>query len=287
MKKLIQNLRNSIGEKFCATVLLRLATTTLHAQHYDYDYTNYIIPSVPGHETIADGISGNDIVGVYFSESIGPQGFLYDGTNYTTLSVPGAVETLALAICGNEVGGQCVIGYGATACVYDISNQTYTTLSFPGGPSATAAVTGISGNDFVGFYWAGNGTGNQGFLYHGSNYITLSIPGESETWAVGISGDNVLVDTDFYGGQTYLYNIKSRTYTALPFLADAISGNNILVGNEVYNIKKQTYTATLSVPGALQTDAYLISTNEIVGYYIDTNGLEQGFLATPVHARNK
>jgi hypothetical protein len=56
------------------------------------------------------------------------------------------------------------------------------------------------------------------------------------------------------------------------------------VGNDAQNqgffYNGSTYT-TLSVPGAVDTDALSISGNNIVGYYENNSG-EYGFLATPV-----
>src|ERR1017187_10123244 len=45
--------------------------------------------------------------------------------------------------------------------------------------------TCISGNNIVGYYW--NGSTWQGFLYNGSPYTTLSVPGATNTYAYGIA----------------------------------------------------------------------------------------------------
>jgi PEP-CTERM motif len=118
------------------------------------------------------------------------------------------------------------------------AQYTYTILNVPG------VALGISGNDIVGY-----DNINESFLYNGSSYTTLSVPGASVTEAVGISGNNIV--GNYYNGswQSFLYN-----------------GNG--------------YT-TLSVPGASQTFAEGISGNNIVGYDATASG-QQSFLAIPV-----
>jgi hypothetical protein len=62
--------------------------------------------------TIADGISGNNIVGIYYNSS-GTHGFLYDGSTYTTLDDPLGQDTYVEGISGNTiVGWYGVPGYG-------------------------------------------------------------------------------------------------------------------------------------------------------------------------------
>jgi hypothetical protein len=267
----------SYGQITFQLILVLATTFSLQAQY------NYTILNVPGAvETLALGVSGDEVVGESRWTSSGPYGFLYDGSSYTTLSVPGAPETIALGVSGNEIVGFYNSLGNTYGFVYNISNQTYTTLSVPGAQGSTVA-TGISGNNIVGYYW--DGTANQGFLYddNDGSYTTLSIPAEQQTWAIGVSGNDIMVDTGFYAGRTFLYNINGQTYTGLPFLGVSISGDYILTSSEVYNLKKQTYTAlNLNVPEAESTTASGISGHDIVGWFVNISGLDEGFLATPV-----
>jgi hypothetical protein len=83
-------------------------------------YTSLTYPEATG-ETIAQGISGNNIVGQYWDNS-GEHGFLYNGTSWTTLSYPGSVNTYAYGISGNNIVGNYNYGSGmpAHAFIYTI-----------------------------------------------------------------------------------------------------------------------------------------------------------------------
>lgn len=196
--------------------------------------------------------------------------------NYITLSVPGAVDTYANGISGNNIVGFYDTGTGTTDQGFLYDGSAYTTLSVPGAEDTEAF--GISGNDIVGAYSDG-GTTWQGFLYDGSSYTTLSMPQAvlSGTKAVGISGNNIVGIYSTGGAELgFLYNINSQSYTAFNFEASGISGNIIVGGNILYNIDSQT-RATLSVPGAAYPSLSGISGNNIVGYYY-TGSTYQSFL---------
>src|ERR1700677_5330264 len=78
--------------------------------------------------------------------------------NYTTLSVPGAEDTYAVGICGNNIVGSYYNGSSWYAFLY--IGSSYTTLNIPGAVYtydwAGATASGISGNNIVGSYFNGN-----------------------------------------------------------------------------------------------------------------------------------
>jgi len=68
----------------------------------------------------------------------------------------------------------------------------WTTIDVPGayGAKPTKAY-GIDGSNIVGTYGDASG-GQHGFLYNGSSWTTLDMPGASETFAHGIDGSNIV-----------------------------------------------------------------------------------------------
>jgi hypothetical protein len=170
----------------------------------------------------------------------------------------------------------------------------YTTLFVPG-PVVSTVAAGISSNNIVGYY--NNGSGYySGFLYNGSNYTTLSVPGALSTMALGISGNDIVgsyvtiqgkysvVYGFLYNGSTYTTLIEPGGGAGSSTHACGISGNDIVgfgvtEGGSIYGFlyNGSTYTA-LSPLGATFTYAYGISGNTIVGYYDDTNYIAHGFL---------
>ncbi len=120
---------------------------------------------------------------------------------------------------------------------------TYTTLDNPAGVGTF--LTGISGNNIVGYY-TDSSSENHGFLYNGSSFTTLDDPlagtGQSQgTFAEGIDGNNIVgyyVDSSNVD-HGFLYN--GSTYTTLDDPAGSgtqafgISGNNIVGGSNTSN----------------------------------------------------
>jgi hypothetical protein len=202
-----------------------LAATNAHAQ---YNYTTFSVPGASA--TWASGISGNYIVGYYADSISSPyHAFLYNIGSHaiSTIDEPGASESVATGISGNEV-----VGYTATGgFLYNLSSQTFATIA-PAPGTTEILPRGISGNTISG-YTEINGSDAQGFLYNTAShtYTALSAPGAVLTWAMGISGNNV-VGYDNDAG--FLYNLTSQSFTTLSVpgsgqtWATGISGNNVV-----------------------------------------------------------
>lgn len=287
-----------------ATMLLAIALMASTRPSFgQYNFTTLDDP-LGTNGTYAYGISGNDVVGFYQPSGGPLSGFLYDGSTYTTLSDPLGTTTAALGISGNTVVGfysvnqGLVLGYGFT---YNTSTQTYTTLdhgnsiteaigissngtivgqsdndgfSYTNGvytifdvPQALAGTattpTGIYGNIIAGSYTGAGGV-NYGFIYNGTNYVTVddplathvrnpldnSQPGALGTFVNGIYG-NVVVG--------YYYD---SNYLGHGFLYDGT-----------------TYTTIDDPLGVKGTAINGIDGNNLVGSYVDGNGVEHGFEA--------
>jgi hypothetical protein len=110
-------------------------------------------------------------------------------------------------------------------------------------PTGTGAYDTYNGN-IVGAY------GNHGFLYDGTTWTTLDMPGASTTWAFGIDGSNIVG----------VYRIGTSGFSH-GFLYDGI-----------------TWT-TIDMPGAIDTTIRGIEGNDIFGQYQDSFGTH-GFMYT-------
>lgn len=238
--------------------------------------------------TSLTGISGGNIVGIYYDGNRTTHGFLYNGTGFTTLDDP----------------------------LYD--GAAYATAEDPDPFDLGTFVTGISGNNIVGYYYGANG--EHGFLYNGSTFTTLAdlelaTNATGGTWARGISGGNIvgyyadgnLVRGFLYNGSTYATledpNPGAATDTQLTGISDgnivgtytdaaAVTQADGFYSNHgfLYNIADQTSTP-LDDPLAdsdvssyfggvpsLGTTASGISGGNIVGNYYDYNSVSHGFL---------
>ena len=217
-------------------------------------YTTLDVPSAaPYGNTMAYGISGNNVVGVYGDVSQICHGFIYNGSTYTTLDDPletgtsAGSGTYAYGISGNEVVGFYYNGGNEYAYLYN--GSTYTTLNGPSGAFNTLAC-GISGNDIVGT--CEDASGIHGFLYNGSTYTKLDDPsGIGNTWASGIFGGNIVGSYTDSSGKTHGFIYNGSTYTTLD---DPLgTGGTYLSG---------------------------ISGGRMVGTYVDSSGSSHGFVAS-------
>jgi len=163
---------------------------------------------------------------------------------WTTLEKPGATETNAYGIDGNNIVGNYVqddVGHGF---LYD--GLTWTTLDAPG--AIATYVQSISGNNIVGYYMDGAGH-YAGFLYNGSTWTTLDALGAEWTFAYGVDGNNIV--------GRYMNTFPLNIY------------------GFIYN---GSTWETLDAPGALQSEAEGISGDKIFGYYQDSSGLCHGYI---------
>jgi hypothetical protein len=206
--------------------------------------------------TVADGISGNNIVGNYYT-SDGDHGFLYNGSTYVSLNDPLGTITTARAISGNNVVGSYYNDGTYSGFIYD--GSTYATLNDPLATDGTTPY-GISGKDVVGTYQ--NASGTHGFLYNGSTYSTLgNLPNTTGTTIpFGIDGNQIVGTYIAPDGNAEGYVYNGTTYTIIqdPMAAYITSGTNS---------NQQSGTEVSGISG-----------NNIVGLYTDGSGLMHGFL---------
>jgi len=183
-----------------------------------YDGTSWATLSFPGAPfTIASGIDGTSIVGYYGHRLDGSddRGFLYDMVTktWTSLDAPGASRTYAQGIDMDARTGGVIVGYAVTGTdygwLYDIDTKTFTTFDGPGG--ALTSPCDIQGNNIIGTYYDGGGTGH-GFLYDGANWTTLDFPGAVGTYPFGIEGSLIAGYYDAPGspGHGFLYEMEPR-----------------------------------------------------------------------------
>jgi len=169
------------------------------------------------------------------------------------------------------------------------AQYNYTSFTVPGATSTY--IYGISGNDLTGVYYVPSGP--YSFLYDGSTYTTLDVPGSQpiSTVANGVSGNNVVgYYDDGTENQGFLYDGSTYTTLTVPgsiqTFARGVDGNNVVgnyvdsMGNDQSFLYDGTGYTTLNVPGAQagSTVAQGISGNDIVGYYNDSLGNTYGFL---------
>jgi hypothetical protein len=217
-------------------------------------HADLVILDVPGATYYAPtGVSGNEVVGFY-ANSPQTNGFLYSGGPFSTIAPPGAASVNPGGISVNTIVG------------------SYTSLTSSGQVHAAAIIN----------------SGEQGFLYDGKTYTTLSVPGASSTNLSGISG-NTVVGYDsvsgvqhgivYQGGKFTTIDVPGASGTTLA----GVSSNKFagtyydLAGQHGFVYDGKTFT-TLNVPGGTGIDVTGISGNRVVGTYTDNTGFLRSFV---------
>ena len=255
--------------------------------------------------TLAQGISGNHIVGRYYDSSSG-EGFIYNTvTNtWTTIVDPqtGSLGNEAFGISGNNVVGVFPDSSGTHGFILNSASNSWTVLDDPfannlpsGNQNYGTYAQGIDGNNVVGYYVSGSFSGPiHGFLYNTttSTWSTLNDPSAGRlTIATGVSGNNVVGYYDDISGNQFgfLYNIPTNAWTTLSYTPVGIQGNR-LVGYYYPNPQGTpqgffydgSSWITLEDPDAAASGGTVpnsIDGNTVVGYYYSPFGGYSGFLA--------
>jgi hypothetical protein len=166
----------------------------------------------------------------------------------------------------------------------------WTTLDAPGAFGGATEVFGISGNNLVGKYEDDHGFFH-GFIYNGTSWTTLQMPGGADVCPYGIDGSNVVGSHSFDG---FRYNLDTQSWTIPPSVPGGSYGTNIygidgsnLVGNYYdwydyshgifYNGNGTSWTI-LDKPGAEETYIQGIEGSKLVGDYHTSDGHIHGFL---------
>jgi hypothetical protein len=258
------------------------------------------ILDIPGSmNTVINGVDGSNLIGMY-QDNMGYHGFVYNGGSYTTLNDPAAgasLETYAAGMFNNTIVGGYQDRNGNHGFIY--SNGQYTTIDVPG-TDVNTYVRGIYGNSVYGFYTSPDSR-TYGFIYNAGTFTTVNVPGAvAGTEINGIVGNTIIGSYSdlngthgfVYDGSKYItlddpasfYPSGSEWYTQ----AWGISGTNIVgdyqpnrSGSEVaaFLFNGSTYTM-LDIPGSVSTHATAIQGNTIVGFTLDTNSQNHGFIYT-------
>ena len=156
---------------------------------------DYTWPNGVSYGTAAYDIDGENIAGYYLDGAGWKLGFIYNGSSWTTINMPGedVRATEPYGISGNKIVGFYRVRTAAWggSFLYDGTNWTlfYVFGGWSGGGESTS-VYGIDGTNIVGNYF--DGSIYHGFLYDGTTWSVLDMPGARGTYPQGIDGTNIV-----------------------------------------------------------------------------------------------
>jgi len=216
---------------------------------YVYNGGCTVFDALDSYETYLTAIDGNNICG--WGDAGNMDSFEYNGSDYISIS---QTDTI-MGISGNKM----IFFSMQNQDTYLLDGNNKTILTMPITGVIFTFAKGIDGNNIVGYYDQQQGP-DIGFLYDGTNYTTISVPGFYDTIPTGISGGKIVGYCDY--GRVSNYYGASQGF--------------------VYN--GSTFTL-FTVPGSISTQAAGISGNNIAGSYTDTNNIIHGFLAIPIQPK--
>jgi hypothetical protein len=258
-----------------------------------YTYTTLDYPGASS--SYLHGISNGVLVGGY-QDGTGYHGYSYNmaSQQFTSYTFPGTngAQQYAYGISGNLVVGNYHDGFGVHGFTVTLNGSTYTSFDDPSGVGGTIPV-GISSTAFVGYYGAG-----QGFIKTGNTYADVNVPGwAGSTYAYGVDDSGFITGTvgpfahGFYGtqGNFTLFDVPGATSGTF---GESVTNGMITggyhngTGDHGFLLSNGLYTTfddpvaniggTNRGTAASGTDGFYV-----VGYY-NFNGVQHGFIATPV-----
>ena len=168
-------------------------------------------------DTFARGVSRDTVVG-YSIEAQTARGFVYDGGLITDLLVPGALDTFPDDIETGRVVGTIENLTGTHGFVSE--GGVSRVIDHPMGTLLGTFATGISGPNIAGTYLRFPDGTAHGFLYNGSTFTPIDVPGATDTNVHGIDGLRVVGSYDDAAGRThgFVMTVPEPSLLAVPLL---------------------------------------------------------------------
>lgn len=179
-------------------------------------------------DTFARGISGDTVVG-YSVQGQTTRGFVYDGTMMTDLVVPGATDTLPDDVTAGRVVGTFENLTGTHGFVSE--GGVIRVIDHPMGNLLGTFATGIDGPNVVGTYLRFPDGTAHGFLYNGSTFTPIELPGATDTNVNGIEGLRVVGSYKDAAGRThgFVMTVPEPSLITVPLLCLWLSSRGATV----------------------------------------------------------
>jgi hypothetical protein len=275
-------------------------------------FTTIDFPGAPNSFATDINDSGQ-VVGEYqYGTNFGTQryGYLRSDGVFTSIIFPDSSFTRAVGInrYGDIVGDEAkgLNNGNGQDFGYLLRGGVFTSIVFPNSDSTVAAGINRYG-DIVGWYL--DKVGMHGFLLSGGVYTSIDFPGSAaftQAWKINDSGEIVGRYEDSNDNKHHVFVLSNGTFTSIPDVPGAFDTAVVEDGglNNAGDIVSQycsskscslftsgtvhgfllsggVYT-TIDPPGSIGTTAFgLDSFDDIVGAYIDSNGVVHGYLRTP------
>ena len=209
-----------------------------------------------------------------------------------TFSAPNSFQTNFRGADGSDIVGNVTTNQGIQGFL--LQGSTYTFFTVPSVPSSTRTeAVGIRSGKIVGFYQRGPFSAGfqRGFIFNGSTFTDVFVPGSFATVANGVQGSNIVGSFTNSGSSDtpgFIYNGSTFTFFRPPgstsVRAHGIDGQNIvgdcgiggITKGYFYNFVSGQFTI-FQVPGSSSTTPNGIKDTTIVGQTV-IGGITKGFI---------
>ena len=180
-------------------------------------------------DTFTRGVSGDTVVG-YSIQGQTARGFVYIGGIITDLPVPGAEATFPDDVDGGRIVGTFDDPLGMHGFVSE--GGVTRVLDHPEGTLLGTFVTGVSGPNIVGTYLRFPDATAHGFLYDGTRFIPIDVPGATDTNVNGIEGLRVVGSYTDVTGRThgFVMTVPEPSLMAVPLVCLWLSSRTVWRG---------------------------------------------------------
>jgi hypothetical protein len=221
-----------------------------------YGQRNYVNENFPGaQQTQVTGINDSGTTVGFYADSEGDNfGFVLKAGIWTVAIDPHTTGTVNQLLGLNNKG--VAVGFytdskgNAHAYKFNFHADTFSAIDVPGATSSTATGINASG-DISGFYTKGGTT--RGFLLKNGVLTSFSVGGSTNTMALGLNNSDVVVGS--------------------------WAGKGTIVHGFVWSNGKATTLDDPNGPGATTIQG-INSSGDLVGFYSDSTGNVDGFVAT-------
>jgi probable HAF family extracellular repeat protein len=269
-----------------AGLLLAWGQPAAAQQPRTFQYSNFQIPGAQMTEMTGVNNLGN-LSGNYTDAGGVTHCALVEGHTVTNINDPNGTGSSCFRLNNlNQVAGSYATGSFSNGFVYSASSATYTDIIVPTATAGTVAVGINDGGKVVG-YFADN-VGTHGFLFNGTTYQQLDMPGVIATFAVSINNGGLIAVQGITSGGAFISAVyNGTTYRPLNVpgassisAIETINNHNQCVftwtdasGNEHGSFYSQGVFTQLDYPGAFATHADGLNDHGlIVGPYTPTSG---------------
>ncbi len=246
---------SNVATQLCGVMVALSCLAAAQTPTFNIKFRNIVLPGELA--TVATGINNSGVVVGWYSDSSGVfHGFEISDGVVTTIDNPKGIATLCEGVnsSGQIVGEYTLPNGNNHGFLYD--KGTFTDI----GVGAISGASGINDRgEIVGGYLKCGLCAQLGFVFDGSTYTTLSVPGSTFTSATGINNSGTISITAANANAIYsAYIFDGTNYTKIdaPGYTDSYASGINNLGEVSITVDKTHGSSEVEYGGVLSKGQY-------------------------------